>query len=153
MPTDEERRDVARRLRAIEPDDFSSYSEEHECVENILGIWDDYDKFLWRVVADLIEPDSTIPTDPGEAALASVEGFIREMRHSTEEEQNRYSAMLKKMSVELYPVDRDALLEIVQAMDSRGKCASEENGGDGKVDAWWLSQYAHLIREALGVES
>lgn len=48
--------------------------------------------------------------------------------------------------------DRDALLEIVQAMDSRGKCASEENGGDGEVDAWWLRQYAHLIRETLGVD-
>lgn len=56
MISNEERREVASRLRAIDPDDFSSYSEEHECVEKALGIWDDFDKFLWHVVADLIEP-------------------------------------------------------------------------------------------------
>lgn len=61
----------------------------------------------------------------------------------------------READVEFLPqktCDRDALLEIAQAMDSRGKCASEENGGGGEVDAWWLRQYAHLIRETLGVD-
>ena len=70
-------------------------------------------------IADLIEPYSTIPTDPGEAGLASVEGFIREMRHSTEEEQDAYEAMLEKKSVELHPVDRDALLELADEMKEK----------------------------------
>lgn len=68
LATDDERREVARRLRAIEPDDFGSYSEEHECVEKILGTWDDCDKFLWRVVADLIEP-SGHECVPGECPI------------------------------------------------------------------------------------
>ena len=46
---------------------------------------------------------------------------------------------------------RDALLDIVEAMELRCKSASEEEGGDGEVDAWWLGQYARLIRGILGV--
>lgn len=46
---------------------------------------------------------------------------------------------------------RDALLDIVEAMELRFKSASEEEGGDGEVDAWWLGQYARLIRGILGV--
>lgn len=58
MPTNEERRDVAAKLHAIDREDFaSSYSEEFEIIEKILGIYEDYDKFIWHVIADLIEPE------------------------------------------------------------------------------------------------
>lgn len=58
MPTNEERREIAAKLHAIDRENFaSSYSEEFETIENILGIYEDYDKFIWHVIADLIEPE------------------------------------------------------------------------------------------------
>lgn len=91
MVTDDERREVARRLRSVAREvDRGGFSETIKHVK--LAVFEDLDRYrpngtLDRL-ADLIEPPaSTIPTDPGEAALASVEGFIREMLHSTKEEQ------------------------------------------------------------------
>lgn len=72
MPTDKERREVATRLRAIEPDDFSSYPEEHETVEKILGIWEKYDTYIWHHIADLIDPDGA---DPGPRDLDKAWGW------------------------------------------------------------------------------
>lgn len=58
MPTNEERREIANKLHAIDRENFaSSYSEEFEKIEKIIGIWEDYDKFIWHVIADLIEPE------------------------------------------------------------------------------------------------
>ncbi|MEF2593746.1 MAG: hypothetical protein U0M51_04295 [Eggerthellaceae bacterium] len=58
MPTDEERREIATKLHAIDRENFAScYSEEFEIIEKILGIYEDYDKFIWHVIADLIEPE------------------------------------------------------------------------------------------------
>ena len=134
MISDEERREVARMLRGDPCDMLIPYKTGIHfgmgCHEAANRFWDmceriksagDYDiAYSTRsVLADLIEPYSTIPTDPGEAGLASVEGFIREMRHSTEEEQDAYEAMLEKKSVELHPVDRDALLELADEMKEK----------------------------------
>lgn len=104
---------------------------------------------LWERLADLIDPDSTIPTDPGEAAIASVEGFIREMRHSTEEEQNEYGTMLKKMSVELYPVDRDALLELADEIDANVDRLLEDSSLIVEV-LGLMRCYSNRIRKVLG---
>lgn len=57
--SDGERRDVARRLREVDMDDFGSYSEEHEAIETILGCWlgcEHENEPLNERLADLIEP-------------------------------------------------------------------------------------------------
>lgn len=137
MMTDKERIEVANRLRkAIGLTEFAE----------VLGFnWTDDRDWVWNdvsnFVADLIEP--TMPSDPGEAGLTLVEGFIGEMRHSTKEEQDEYNAMLGKMSVELHPVDRDALLRIAEDLDYEGM--------GGWADTVNVGSYARRIREALGV--
>lgn len=90
MVTDDERREVARRLRELETGVIGTVIPTCELAKNILnaiGYGHSNAMTPYGLLADLIWPDSTIPTDPGEAALASVEGFIREMLHSTKEEQ------------------------------------------------------------------
>lgn len=152
MISDDERRDVARRLREMEPFQFDD-GEFIDCgeVEDALGLVSDdgawYEAEDVMRLADLIEP--SIPSDPGEAGLASVDGFIREMRHSTKEEQNEYSAMLEKMSVELHPVDRDALLKLADEIDANGdRLLADSSLLVGAIGL--MRCYANSIREALG---
>ena len=154
MPTDNDRREVARKLR-----EYASWDGEEDClvdcadwgerVLNLLGCGDTEGE-CYAVLADLIEPHSTIPTDPGEAVLASVEGFIREMRHSTEEEQSEYRTMLEKKSVELHPVDREALLALAEELEWRYEAAASP-GELGYVNAGEMAECASRIRDALGV--
>ena len=158
MPTDDERRAVARRLRELRGGWSSG-----ECYYTIIHELDlpdtsreDGGHALYGTLADLIE--SSIPADPGEAGLASVDGFIREMRHSTKEEQNEYSAMLKKMSVELHPVDRDALLKLADKLEMNSEFMEElTNMRMSDCDRSWsktvakdFADIATCIREALG---
>lgn len=59
MPTDDERREVARRLRSVDMDDFSCYPEEFEGLYKAIGLYDDeeYSEQDWpERLADLIEP-------------------------------------------------------------------------------------------------
>ena len=150
MTTDDNRREVARKLRAgaeYLPNDMYSDDLELELAKTVCEYDTPSVDVLFNRLADLIEPN--IPADPGEAGLASVDGFIREMRHSTEEERGEYSAMLEKMSVALYPVDRDALLALADEMEIDGAGALDD-------DDWCkplLVEYAQRIRKALGVES
>ena len=142
MTTDSERREVARRLRAIEPDDFGSYSEEHEFVEKALGIWDDYDKFLWGVVADLIEPG-----EPKTTCVA--EGKI---------EGEKLDEAVHRAMAEYAGIDRDALLALADEMGRiRNRCDfCIKNGECDWADETiclekMMDDYARRIREALGV--
>lgn len=169
--SDEERREVARRLRDYTVKDLR-YSDpicELVCSSEIDCIGFDACcgsdtmpecvKLVFDRLADLIEP--SIPADPGETGLASVEGFIGEMRHSTKEEQDAYNEMLKKVSVELHPVDRDALLRLAKNLDAQAECRIKSNDiitrrGDRSRNmaiAKDLSGIACEIRNALGVES
>ena len=158
MVTDDERREVAQKLQEL----AGGYVTIGE-LESALGIClssPEVDlerdaKDLHRL-ADLIEP--SIPADPGEAGLASVDGFIREMRHSTKEEQNEYGAMLKKMSVALHPVDRDALLALADNLEMNSEFMEElSNMRMSDCDRSWsktvakdFADIARCIREALG---
>lgn len=143
MPTDDERREVARRLRAIEPDDFGSYSEEHECVEKILGTWDDCDKFLWRVVADLIEP-----SEPKVKCIAEVKIDGEQLEE-----------LVHDAAVELTGIDRDALLALSDICESTGnvyEVLCSESGDGAFYDLFRkTSEFNHkvaiVIRNALGV--
>lgn len=158
MISDDERREVARRLREL---DYSDLQESLICAYlDALGI-EGYEDWVGIAhhLADLIEP--SIPSDPGEAGLASVEGFIGEMRHSTKEEQDLYDGMLEKMSVEIHPVDRDALLRLAKSLDAQAECRIKSNDiiakrGDRSRNmaiAKDLFGIACEIRNALGVKS
>lgn len=156
MVTDNECREVARRLREYVdlPDDWWADTYSGFYVEKCAfgNVERHRESELFARLADLIEPDSTIPTDPGEAALASVEGFVREMRHSTEEEQNEYDAMLKKMSVELYPVDRDALLAVADALSGDYRYEGNSIAAKQVVDVFNKEhhKFARRICKAIG---
>lgn len=74
------------------------------------------------------------------------EEMFGKMRHSTKEETDAYEAMLKSMSVELHPVDIDALLALADDIDKQT---------DGSMFDAWLEDghyIARRIREALGVK-
>ena len=145
MISDNDRREVARRLRG-QAKKLGPNMDAHEFAHYTADVIDVNECMTWYEMelrlADLIEP--SIPKDPGKAGLACVDAFIREMRHSTEEERGEYSAMLKKMSVELHPVDRDALLALAEEMDMDAACHAY-------VDDYVVNDYARIIREALGV--
>lgn len=167
MISDEERREVARRLR----EQFDVVGQGRYVALNgtlfgmqILASDESTLRAGISRLADLIEP--SIPADPGEAGLACVDAFIREhtekpvdrdtpqkvaeemfgkMRHSTKEEADAYDAMLKSKSVELHPVDRDALLALADEMQRElDECESDhEIAGN-------LQSQIDRIREACG---
>lgn len=152
MPTDDERREVARRLREI--------ADRHDgvaatIVERRLGLESD-ERFLAGSVftsksvgrlADLIEPGCDRDT-PQKVA----EEMFGKMRHSTKEEADAYGAMLKSKSVEIHPVDRDALLALADEMEGGfllfGSTKSARRVFDFLSDK--LGEYARRIREACG---
>lgn len=127
MPTDTERREVARSLREI-PDSMT-YSADRigKTVLEMFspnGVFHGNGRRAFNRLADLIEP--SIPMDPGEAGLACVDAFIRE---HTEK-----------------PVDRDALMELADEMENN---TWYETGFDRQIAV----RFARRIREALGMES
>ena len=73
------------------------------------------------------------------------------MRHSTKEEADAYDAMLKSKSVEIHPVDRDALLRLARYMDK--DVAETEAHFSNVISTKSVSDYARRIREACGVAS
>lgn len=155
MITEEERREVARKLRAgaeYLPNDMYSDDLELELAKTVCEYDTPSVAVLFNRLADLIEP--SMPSGPGDAGLASVDGFIREMRHSTKEEQNEYSAMLEKMSVEMHPVDRDALLELAEELDKEAEHRELScfDRSVAIVGTRYVREVSRRIREALGAE-
>lgn len=139
MKTYNERREVARRLREL---DYSDLQESLICAYlDALGIkgYEDWIGIAHRL-ADLIEPSCDRDT-PQKAA----EEMFGKMRHSTKEEADAYDAMLKSKSVEIHPVDRDALLELADDLDYAG--ANVENVAC--IDQTFHDA-ARRIREAAG---
>lgn len=151
MPTNEERREVAARLRKA--------IGLHEFAE-VLGFdWTDESDWVWKdvsnLVADLIEPTCDCNT------LQKVaEEMFGKMRHSTKEEADAYEAMLKSMSVEIHPVDRDALLALAVNLNARATELLKVNDLDQSRQrrsarlehATDLMAACSRIREALGVK-
>ena len=74
------------------------------------------------------------------------EEMFGKMRHSTKEEADAYDAMLKSKSVEIHPVDRDALLALADEMENN---TWYETGFDHLIAA----RFARRIREALGMDA
>lgn len=116
MTSDEDRREVARKLRELRLNPWDDAACE---IASCLGIVccnsechgsDETPECTMALVsrlADLIEPSCDRDT-PQKVA----EEMFGKMRHSTKEEADAYDAMLKSKSVEIQPVDRDALLEL-----------------------------------------
>ena len=149
MISDEERREVARMLRELSGD--STYPD-------LIGVIADHDGWYPAAdaadrLADLIEPPTQCPYYHSDRHYCSIhdvpatpqkvaEEMFGKMCHSTKEEADTYDAMLKSKSVELHPVDRDALLALADEMEQE----------TGSVCGVCMGKTARRIREALGVE-
>ena len=116
----------------------------------------DYEELHARL-ADLIEPPTQCPYYHSDRHYCSIhdvpatpqkvaEEMFGKMCHSTKEEADAYDAMLKSKSVEIHPVDREALLAVAETLED---CA----GRGSDLTALGYSCLAKRIREALGVES
>ena len=138
MISDEERREVARRLRKLRRTAPGVTNIDHGYLWSLL--WavfgdelEELDRSDWLErmcarLADLIEP--SIPVDPGEAGLTCVDAFIR--------------AHTEK------PVDRDALLALADEMYGRlDEYDVELHGGIYMANE--MRKYARRIREACNV--
>lgn len=155
MVTDDERREVAQRLREVEgyaiPDRRIA---DHPITVEVIAAAVMYDlpdvKGMLGRLADLIEPSCDRDT-PQKVA----EDMFGKMRHSTKEEADAYEAMLKSKSVEIHSVDRDALLKLADEMERMPQCElcpaeiiDCSAHPDGCPDAL-LHYYARRIRDAL----
>ena len=161
MVSDDERRRVAAALREYASLDCEDEGEEEclvdcadwgERVLNLLGCGDTEGE-CYAALADLIEPSCDRDT-PQKVA----EEMFGRMRHSTKEEADAYDAMLKSKSVEIHPVDRDALLgmedEIFESATGLALISELEEDAELKdlqtTMAKVLFGYARRIREACG---
>ena len=153
MISDTDRRAVARRLRGIK--DTREGCEHDMCCDlwsaifdsdyRCTGLCDECEVAVLDSLADLIEPSCDRDT-PQKVA----EEMFGKMRHSTKEEADAYDAMLKSKSVEIHPVDRDALLALADEM--YGRLDEYDVGLHGGIYmANEMRKYARRIREALGV--
>ena len=159
---DDERRRVAERLRMSDERDAAGFVDCllaevirgrefcetpcEECHARLLG-----------ELADLIEPSCDRDT-PQKVA----EEMFGKMRHSTKEEADAYDAMLKSKSVEIHPVDRDALLALASGLEAdadrilraarNARFGGGPRMGEAKHDAYEWRSIARRIREALGVQ-
>lgn len=167
MPTDTERREVARRLRSLRKTNPGVTSLGHGYLWSLL--WavsgeelgesnrDHWFERMCSRIADLIEPPTQcpyyhsdrhycsihdVPATDRDTPQKAAEEMFGKMRHSTKEEADAYDAMLKSKSVELHPVDRDALLELADELEQE----------TGSVCGVCMGKTARRIREALGVE-
>lgn len=146
MPTDSKRREVARRLRwyVDMPDGWWQETLPQFYIEKCVfgDLTRHGESELFASLADLIDPSCDRDT-PQKVA----EEMFGKMRHSTKEEADAYDAALKSKSVEIHPVDRDALLELAEeCMD-----ASRAYAGDGHgLTSKQFANVARRIREACG---
>lgn len=130
MPTDEERREVARRIRET-GEDLGSSALLWYHIAKALGVRTATDgKTACGMLADLIEPG-----EPKVKCVAEVKV-----------DGERLEKLVHDAVVELTGIDRDALLELADDLDRMG---------DGSMyDASISDEYgiARRIREALGVK-
>ena len=145
MTGHEERRKIARELRAAAvylPNDIDSEDLEMAIATTVCNYDVPNVETLFNRLADLIEPSCDRDT-PQKVA----EEMFGKMRHSTKEEADAYDTMLKSMSVEIRPVDRDALLALADKM-SRYASLRKSHGMD--VDTMAVMAWVHRIRAACG---
>ncbi len=140
MPTDEERREVARRLRKCTPP--TSYRQSqgggwaHLCdMALAVGFKREDNPTAWEFaqrLADLIEPSEP---EVKYVAEVKVDGW-------------RLEQLAHDAAVELTGIDRDALLELA---DKARKLGDEENGPASFAVRCTFRVFARNIYKALGV--
>lgn len=129
MATDDERREVARRLRELEVCEFDGEFIDCGEVENVLGLVSDdgawYEAEGVTRLADLIEPPRQCPC---------------------------YDSGRHWCSIHDVPIiDRDALLKVADMLECDGECSECECGKGTFCEAPTIA--AARIRKALGAES
>lgn len=138
MVTDTERRDVARRLRSVNMDDFSCYPEEFEGLYKAIGLYDgeEYSEQDWpERLADLIEPSASATpthlrrhTDASATVRVSQRGALLEladeMLANADESRELHDEMLKEKRLDMALIFHEYACE--------------------------LREYAERIHEALG---
>ena len=146
MINDAERREVARMLRELGKVVYSP-DNTYELMAGALGV-DDFEGTdeLFNRLADLIEPSCDHDTPQ-----KVTEEMFGKMRHPTKEEADAYDAMLKSKSVEIHPVDRDALLALADEIKNDTSRVDELQLGI--YGSCYLSGIARRIRKALGVSN
>lgn len=157
MPTDSKRRDVARRLRGYVdmPDGWWQETLPQFYIEKCVfgDLTRHGESELFARLADFIDPSCDRDT-PQKVA----EEMFGKMRHSTKDEADAYEAMLKSKSVELHPVDRDALLALANDLNSSASMLLKQNDldpsrkrrGMRRDHAKSLMAASDRIREACG---
>lgn len=132
MPTNDERREVARRLRVL---DYSDLQESLICAYlEALGI-DGYADWVGIAhrLADLIEP-----SEPKVKCVAEVKI-----------DGEQLEKLVHDAVVEYTGIDRDALLALADELEEDA-CWEVQTPGDTS-GAWRLKDACDRIREALGV--
>lgn len=130
MPTDDERREVARKLRDLSKHVFHP-DNTYELLAYALGV-DDGTDVLFARLADLIEPQPTIGETaghecvPGECPL--------NVRHDSDF------------------IDRAALLALADAMEEKADDWDVSQDDVPLVHTGYLTAYAERIRKALGIK-
>lgn len=146
MITDDERREVARRMRcdlknARSRGYYCNDSETVRYICDILGLRCSRCPHPWaglEALADLMEP-----SEPKVKCVAEVKV-----------DGERIEELVHDAAVELTGIDRDALLALAEEMVEAFRLGAFTGEG---LDAKWCrelhNKYARRIREALGVES
>lgn len=154
MANDDERREVARRLRR----GFDNLRGAR------VGLLTPADVVLEIGRCVLVFDESTKKVDVSElferlADLVDPDVSIGRMRHSAEDEQEAYAAMMGRKSVELHPVDRGALLDLADNLSRQAETMmalkdklSPMSAGSCKAQASDFFDIASWIRKACGEE-
>lgn len=137
MPTDDERREVARRLRELHLGGGSKDLIERT-LSDAIGAWHESGMswdFITERLADLIEP-----SEPKVKCVAEIKV-----------DGEQLEKLVHDAAVELTGIDRDALLALADEMQKDSEIAASW-WGFGCIDAKQVYDYANRIREAVGVE-
>lgn len=135
MATDDERREAARRLRTVAKK-LGPNMDAHEFAHYTADVLDVDDSMTWCEMelrlADLIEP-----SEPKVKCVAEVKV-----------DGERLEELVHDAVAELTGIDRDALLALAEEMEFDGAGALDDEDWCKPL----LVEYAHRIREALGVD-
>lgn len=140
MPTDDERREVALRLRSFVTDDSMYATVDASNVLYVLGLhYADIDRIYFcgydvARLADLVEP-----SEPKVRCVAEVKV-----------DGERLERLAHDVAVEMTGIDRDALLKVADMLECDGECSECECGKGTFCEAPTIA--AARIREALEVE-
>ena len=151
--TNDERRRIAANLRESWKPRWHGEKMMHRLREalEIDRSASEYGKFrYYRTVADRLA-DLIEPSCDHDTPQKVTEEMFGKMRHPTKEEADAYDAMLKSKSVEIHPVDRDALLALADEIKNDTSRVDELQLGI--YGSCYLSGIARRIRKALGVSN